>query len=110
MLHDFLVESGSERPGFVDARVVDAGAGLRIGPSSVDVDFLGAPVVRARVANPTDHDVDALVVATVGDGHGGAVRASTFVERLPPRSERQIELWCPTGIVPASVHWSVTPL
>jgi hypothetical protein len=110
LLHDFLVEAGSERPAFVDSRVVDGGAGLRIGPASVDIDFLGAPIVRARVTNSTNRDIDALVVVTVRDGRGGSARASTWIERLPPRGERQVELWCPTGILPESLRWSVTSL
>src|SRR4029077_1828369 len=76
LLHDFLVETGSEQPAFFDARTVDAGGGLRVGPTSVSVDFLGAPIVRARVFNASDREIDALVIATVRDARGGTARAS----------------------------------
>jgi len=110
LLRDFLVETRTERPAFIDARAVDAGGGLRIGPTSVDVDFLGAPVVRARVANDSDRVVDALVIVTIEDAHGATARASTWIERLAPHSDRAVELFCPNVLAPASVHWSVTPL
>jgi len=110
LLHDFLVETQSERPAFVDVRVVDAGEGLRIGPTMVDVDFLGAPIVRARVVNETDHDVDAIIVVTLENTHGLSARASTWVQRLTPHADRAVELFCPNIVAPVSVHWSVTPL
>jgi hypothetical protein len=110
LLHDFLVETHSERPAFIDTHAVDAGGGLRIGPTSVDVDFLGAPVVRARVVNESDRVVDALVVVTIEDPHGATARASTWIERLAPHSDRAVELFCPNALAPASVRWSVTSL
>lgn len=110
LLQDFLVETRSERPAFVDLRTVDAGGGLRIGPTSVDLDFLGAPIVRARVANTSGRFVDAVVVVTIDDAHGAVARASTWIERLAPHADRAVELFCPTALDPASVHWSVTPL
>ncbi|HEY7993052.1 MAG: hypothetical protein ACHQY2_06410 [Candidatus Eremiobacterales bacterium] len=110
MLRDFLVESHSERPAFVDTHAVDAGGGLRIGPTSIDVDFLGAPVIRARVVNESDRVVDALVIVTIEDPHGTSARASTWIERLAPHADRAVELFCPNALAPASVHWSVTLL
>jgi len=110
LLRDFLVETQSERPAFMDTHAVDAGGGLRIGPTSVDVDFLGAPVVRARVLNESDRVVDALVVVTVEDPHGATARASTWIERLAPHTDRAVELFCPSALAPASVRWSVTSL
>jgi len=110
LLHDFLVETRSEKPAFVDERIIDAGAGLHFGPTSVDVDFLGAPIVRAHVVNDGDQIVDALVVVTVEGANGVSARASTWVERLVPHAARAIELFCPTALQPVSVHWSVTLL
>ncbi|HET9342539.1 MAG TPA: hypothetical protein VFO25_06470 [Candidatus Eremiobacteraceae bacterium] len=110
LLRDFLVETKSERPAFIDRHLVDAGQGLRIGPTSVDVDFLGAPIVRARVVNETDRYVDALVVVSVEDANGGSAHASTWIERLAPHADRAVELFCPNALAPASVHWYVTPL
>lgn len=110
LLRDFLVETRSERPAFIDTHAVDAGGGLRIGPTSVDVDFLGAPVVRAHVVNESDRVIDALVVVTVEDLRGATARASTWIERLVPHADRAVELFCPEALAPASVRWSVTPL
>jgi len=110
LLRDFLVEARSERPAFVDARTVAADGGLRIGPTSVDVDFLGAPIVRARVVNESDRTVDALVVVAIEDPHGVTARASTWIERLAPHADRAVELFCPNALEPASVSWSATPL
>jgi len=110
LLHDFLVETRSEKPAFVDARIIDAGSGLHLGPTTVDVDFLGAPIVRARVVNDGDRAVDALVVVDVEGGSGVTTRASTWVERLAPHGARAIELFCPAALQPVSVHWSATLL
>jgi len=110
LLHDFLVETRSERPAFVDARTVDAGLGLRIGPTSVDIDFLGAPVVRARGVNDSGRVVDAIVVVTVEDARGASVHASTWIEGLAPDADRAVELLCPNKVEPVSVRWSVTSL
>ena len=110
LLHDFLVETRSERPAFVDARTVDAGEGLHLGPTTVDVDFLGSPIVRTRVANDGDRAVDALIVVTVEGSNGVSARASMWIERLAPRAGRTIELFCPTALHPLSVHWSATLL
>src|SRR5215472_13579122 len=110
LLHDFLVETRSEKPAFVDERIIAAGAGLHFSPTSVDVDFLGAPIVRAHVVNDGDQIVDALVVVTVEGANGVSARASTWVERLVPHAARAIELFCPTALQPVSVHWSVTLL
>src|SRR5438445_13856548 len=48
LLHDFLVETRTETAAFVDARLVHV-AGVDVGPATVDVDFLGSPIVAAGV-------------------------------------------------------------
>src|SRR5690348_4462981 len=110
LLRDFLVEARSERPAFVDARTGDVGQVLRVGPTSGDVDFLGAPIARARVVNDSGRVLDAIVVVSVEDAHGASVHASTWIEGLAPHAERAVELYCPTSLEPAAVRWSVTPL
>ena len=110
LLRDFLVESGSEQPAFTDTRVLDPGEGIRIGPASVDTDFLGSPIVRARVVNSSSRSVDVLVTATVRDARGTSARVATWVEGLAPGSARSIELACPAKLTPISVTWSVTDL
>ncbi len=110
LLHDFLVRAGTESPSFQDARIISDPSGIRIGPTSIDVDFLGAPIVRAVVRNASNRSIDVLVSASVRDEHGRGVQASTWIERLEPRSSRTAELFCPAPLVPASVEWTVTPL
>jgi hypothetical protein len=110
LLHDFLVRAGTEAPSFRDPRIVDDPSGIRIGPTSVDVDFLGAPIVRAVVRNGSHRSIDVLVSASVRDAHGNRVRASTWIERLEPGASRTAELFCPAPLAPASVEWTVTPL
>ena len=110
MLRDFLVETHTEAAAFTDARVIDAGPDLRIGPTTVDVDFLGAPIVRARVHNRSSTSVDALLSVSVRDRFGRTEHASAWVEALGPSQTRTIELYCPMQMAPASVDWSVTPL
>jgi hypothetical protein len=109
MLHDFLVETGTQAPAFTDARVHDAG-GLAIGPTLVVVDFLGSPVVRARVRNASGKPLDALVIARVRDATGTSAQASTWIEKLAPGESKAIEIYCPGPMAPASVEWTVTPL
>ena len=110
LLRDFLVESGSEQPAFTDTRVLDLGKGIRIGPASVDTDFLGSPIVRARVVNSSSRSVDVLVTATVRDAHGTSARVATWVEGLAPGSARSIELACPAALTPTSLTWTMTDL
>jgi len=110
LLHDFLVRTGTEAPSFRDMRIVDDPSGIRIGPTSVDVDFLGAPIVRAVVRNGSNRSIDVLVSASVRDARGNGVRASTWIEHLEPGASRTAELFCPAPLAPASVEWTVTPL
>jgi hypothetical protein len=110
LLHDFLVRAGTESPSFEDARIISDPSGIRIGPTSIDADFLGAPIVRAVVRNESNRSIDVLVSASVRDARGRRVQASTWIERLEPGSSRTAEIFCPAPIEPASVEWTVTPL
>lgn len=110
LLHDFLVRAGTESPAFLDARIVSDPSGVRIGPTSIDVDFLGAPIVRAVVRNESKRPIDVLVSADVRDARGHGVSASTWIERLEPGGSRTAEIFCPAPLAPASVEWTVTPL
>ena len=104
MLHDFLVETGTESPAFVDRHVAEI-AGVRIGPTSVDTDFLGSPIVRATVVNVIARDVHVLLRADVEDAKGRIVHGSIWVE-LHPSTSRAIEVLCPGTSAPISVRWS----
>jgi hypothetical protein len=109
LLRDFLIETRSQTPAFVDARIQTRG-GVLVGPTTVDVDFLGCPIVRARVANPSRKLVDVLLRADLHDARGRIVHASAWVEDLGPSAARPVELTYPTSMQPVSVEWSVTQL
>jgi len=110
LLHDFLVRAGTEAPAFRDARVVLDRSGMRIGPTTVDVDFLGSPIVRAVVSNGSSHPLDVLLGANVRDPHGRSAHASIWIEHLEPGASRTAELYCPDALAPVSVEWTVMPL
>ena len=110
MLHDFLVEVGTEAPAFNDARVVTTPFGISVGPASADVDFLGSPIIRARVRNGTAHRMDFLLTARLKDARGKSVSMSTFVDDLPPGAARVVELLSPAPLLPMAIDWSVNNL
>jgi len=110
MLHDFLVRAGTQSPAFTESRTIDAADGVRIGPASVDVDFLGSPIVRATVRNSSQRTIDLLVSVTLHDAHGRTAQASTYIEHIDPGTTRAIELFSPFALTPSSLTWSATQL
>jgi hypothetical protein len=108
MLHDFLVEVGTEAPAFADRRIITLSIGVLIGPTSGDVDFLGSPIIRARVRNISGHRLDFLVTAWIRDGRGKTASMSIFVDDLPPDAARVIELLSPAPLHPAAIDWSIS--
>ena len=110
LLHDFLVETRTETAAFVDARIVHVAGSIDVGPATVDVDFIGSPIVRARVRNVSRQRVDVLLSATLRDKRGRHVSATTRVGPLEAGASRAIELLSPASLVPASVEWTATPL
>jgi hypothetical protein len=109
MLHDFLVETGTEAPAFTDLRIVDAGNGIRIGPAFVTIDFIGNPIIRARVRNGEQRSRQVVVTVTV---HGGAnadagTDASAIIERLGPGESRNVELMVASALIPTALTWKV---
>ena len=109
LLHDFLVETGTERPAFVDRRLTRL-ASIVVGPTAVDVDFLGDPIVRATVRNASSRPASVLLQADVKDRSGHGTRASTWIEALAPGTSQTVEVLCPGVKSPASVEWSSTTL
>jgi len=103
MLHDFLVEIGTERPAWQDPQVYQVANGISIGPASVDIDFVGNPVIRARITNATTEPLD--LVVSLDRAH-----ASTLVERLQPGESRTIELLGARDFTPGRLDWRVTRL
>jgi hypothetical protein len=107
MLHDFLVEIGTEKPALVDPRVVTFANGIRVGPSSVDIDFLGSPLVRTRVTNLSSAPADILISVTFASETGGV---AADVERLAPGQSRIVELMGAPYTKPASLRFNVVRL
>ena len=110
MLHDFLVEAGTERPAFSDAHRSLVEPGVSVDHTTADTDFLGSPIVRARIHNDGNASVDLLLTASILDAHGKRVDASVAVERLAAGAERAVEVFCPAPLAPARVVWSATRL
>jgi hypothetical protein len=110
MLHDFLVEAGTERPAFEDARVVTVADHVKVGPTFADVDFLGSPIVRTEVRNSTSRIADLLVTAEIAGAGDRQGEVSAAVERLLPGESRRVELFCPSVLTPTSIAWRVTIL
>jgi hypothetical protein len=108
-IDDLLVEIGTEAPVFRDVRIIDI-ADVRIGPTSVDDDFLDSPIARTRVENESSTPVDLIVIASFTAASGETARASTVVTRLRPSESRQIELECPSPMLPVRVDWQVERL
>jgi hypothetical protein len=106
MLHDFLVETGTEAPAFTDLRIVDAGNGIRIGPAIVTIDFIGNPIIRARVRNGEQRSRQVVVTVTA---HGGAsadagTDASAIIH-LGPGESRNVELMAVSALIPTALTW-----
>ena len=111
MLHDFLVRTGTEKPAFYDAHIVVVAGKLRIGPSAVTIDFLGAPIVRARVRNASSAEqAGVLLRVRVHDVHGRETEASTWIDVLGPGESRTVEIFCLQPLTPKSVDWTADTL
>jgi len=109
LLHDFLVAATTERPLFHDATIHKVSAGIEISSTAVTLDFIGNPVIRARVRNLLSAPQTALLIAEITDARGMRVRAGAAV-LLQPGETRIVELLCPERLVPASLSWSTMHL
>jgi hypothetical protein len=109
MLQDFLVETGTEAPAFTDRRIVNAGDGILIGPAIVTIDFIGTPIIRARVRNGDHRSRQVVVTATVhaGTNTDAGTDASAIIERLGPGESRDVELMVGSALMPIALTWKV---
>lgn len=112
LLHDFLVETGTEKPAFTDARIVDVGDSITIGPTIITIDFVGNPIIRARVRNGGNRTKQVVVSATVRSGAntGAGAEASAIIERLGPGESRSVELIAGSATMPTAVTWKALQL
>jgi len=109
MLFAFLAKSHTETPLFADASAVDVGGGVLVGPTTVTLDFLGSPIIRATVRNASKAQVSRVLTARLRTSDGEVLRVSVALEPLEPGASRRIELLSPSRGRPSSVTWSATP-
>jgi hypothetical protein len=109
LLHDFLVAATTEQPLFHDATTHKVSAGIEISSAAVTLDFIGNPIIRARVRSLLSAPQTALLIAEITDARGTRARAGAAV-LLQPGETRTIELLCPERLVPASLSWSTMRL
>jgi hypothetical protein len=107
MLFDFLAKAHTETPLFEDRAIASLGGGIVVGPTSVTVDFLGSPIVRAVVRNTTASPVSPLLTVTLRDATGALTRASFAIERLAPGASEKIEVLSPSHASPVSLTWTL---
>jgi hypothetical protein len=109
LLHDFLVRADTEAPQFSDPRSYRIDRDVAVGPTVVTRDFVGSPIIRARVTNLTGADVSFLLSATLESPRGEHSGASAVVF-LRAGETRTVELLCPDQLAPRALTWSTMPL
>jgi hypothetical protein len=109
LLHDFLVRARTETPEFSDQRSYRLQVGASVGPVLVTRDFVGSPIVRARVTNLRPVKLSFVLSAQLTSKSGARSGASTVIV-LQPYETRSVELLCPDDFAPQSLTWSTMPL
>lgn len=109
LLHDFVVRASTEQPQFSDPRSYRVDRSVAVGPTIVTRDFVGSPIIRARVTNLTGGDVSFLLSATLDSERGQRSGASAVVF-LRAGETRTVELLCPDQLAPRALTWSTMPL
>jgi hypothetical protein len=109
LLHDFLVRARTETPRLRDERAYRLDVGVTLGPAEVTTDFIGSPIVRARVTNVRASAVSFLLSVRLVSSSGATSGASTVVF-LHGYETQTIELLCPDALVPQTMTWSTMPL
>lgn len=109
MLFAFLAKTHTQTPLFEDPSIVAVGAGILIGPTTITLDFLGSPIVRARVHNASAARASPLLTVRMRSEDGQDMRVSTVLEPLEPGASRTIELLSPWRGRPVSITWSAMP-
>jgi hypothetical protein len=105
-LEDFLALTATETP-LVKLDAATKLADMDIGPSSIALDFLGSPIVRARVRNQSRVPFTGMFIAHVEDVSGKVVDLAYAVDLIAPGESRSIEMLCPSAITPTSLRWTL---
>jgi len=109
MLLAFLARSHTETPLFENSAAIDVGGGILVGPTSVTLDFLGSPIIRADVRNASKVQVSPVLTARLRTSDGQLLRVSVAIEPLEPGATRRVELLSPSRGRPTSLTWTSTP-
>lgn len=109
LLRDFLIRARTEKPTFTDDRLYKLDPGIEIDETRVAMDFIGSPIIRARVRNRTASRQALLLEAEIRSVDGIRSRAGAALT-LEPGETRTVELLCPSRIAPASLIWSTSTL
>ena len=109
LLRDFLVAARTERPLFYDPTIHKVSPDIEILSTAVTLDFIGNPVIRARVRSLLSATQSALLIAEITDARGARARAGAAV-LLQPGETHIVELLCPDRLVPVSLSWSTMRL
>jgi hypothetical protein len=109
LLHDFLIAANTETPVLRDDATHALAPGVAISSTIVTLDFIGSPIIRARVRSLLATAQALELVAEIVDAGGGRGRAATTLT-LQPGETRIVELLCPEKLSPASLIWSTVPL
>jgi hypothetical protein len=105
-LEDFLALTATETP-LVRLDAATELSNMEVGPSSIALDFLGSPIVRARVRNRSRSAFTGLIIAHVEDAAGKNVDLSYAVDSIAPGESRSIEMLCPAQITPVALRWTL---
>jgi hypothetical protein len=109
LLHDFLTAARTETPLLRDDARRTLPPGIEISTSTVTLDFLGSPVVRARVTSRSPVSQTFVLIADLVDTAGTRGRIGVAIA-LQPGETRIVELLCPSRLRPVSLIWSSAPL
>jgi hypothetical protein len=109
MLLAFLAKSHTETPLFENASAVDVGGGVLVGPTTVTLDFLGSPIIRAEVRNASKAQVSPVLTARLRTSDGQLLRVSVAIEALEPGATHRVELLSPSRGRPTALTWTSTP-
>ena len=110
ILQELLLQASAEAPIFRDESTKTVDAIVTIRSVTVARDFIGSPILHARVCNAAGKPLNALIQLRVRDAGGRVASASQLDESLAVRECRPIDILVPQAIVPAAVFWSAQEL
>ncbi|HEY5093505.1 MAG TPA: hypothetical protein VII69_00145 [Candidatus Eremiobacteraceae bacterium] len=105
-LEDFIAAASTESP-LLAVREPTMTGPLAIGPTIVDVDFLGSPIIRSIVRNRSSTQFSGVLVAHLAYGDGRESTASVAVSNIGAGESRRVELLCPAALRPTALHWAI---